>query len=65
VHSIDKVFLVIFFVRHAYLKSKTPKPSIGDANPVKDNCGLVWLGPMVPLIGKETELLLQAVETPI
>jgi 4-cresol dehydrogenase (hydroxylating) len=61
VHSIEQGFPSDFFVRHAYLKSKTPKPRLG-ANPVKDNCGLVWLGPMVPLIGKETELLLQAVE---
>lgn len=57
VHAIEQGYPSDYFVRHAYLKSKTPKPKQGEVNPVKDNCGLIWLGPMVPMIGAEMQKL--------
>lgn len=62
VHSIEKGYPSDFFVRHAYLKSKTPKPKEGSVNPVRDNCGLIWLGPMVPMLGLEVDHFLKTVE---
>src|SRR5207249_2691334 len=36
------------FVRHAYFKSRTPKPS-GVADPPGDACGLIWFAPIAPM----------------
>lgn len=62
VHAIEQGYPSDHFVKHAYLKSKTPKPKTGDADPVRDNCGLVWFGPMVPLTGHDVSELLALTE---
>lgn len=62
VYAIEQGYPSDHFVRHAYLKSKQTKPKSGDIDPVRDQCGLVWLGPMVPLTGKEVDYFLKIVE---
>lgn len=36
-----------FFVRQAYFKSHKQKPA-GDIDPARDQCGFIWIGPVVP-----------------
>lgn len=36
-----------YFVRQVYFKSHQQKPK-GDIDPARDQCGLLWLGPVVP-----------------
>lgn len=62
VHAIEQGDPSDHFVKHAYLKSKTRKPKTGDINPVRDQCGLVWFGPMVPLTGHDVTHLLSLTE---
>jgi 4-cresol dehydrogenase (hydroxylating) len=40
------------FVRQAYFKSHKEKPS-GDIDPARDQCGFVWIGPVVPFAAKD------------
>ena len=40
-----------YFVRHAYFKSRTPKPDT-NIDPARDNCGLIWFAPISPLTGR-------------
>lgn len=54
VHAIEKGYPSDHFVKHAYFKSRRPKPKDGDIDPARDQCGLLWLGPMVPLNGRDT-----------
>ncbi|MCB9757201.1 MAG: FAD-binding oxidoreductase [Candidatus Omnitrophica bacterium] len=44
-----------YFVKHAYRKSPVTRPPDHDIDPARDNCGMVWLGPMVPLVGKQVQ----------
>ena len=53
VHAIEKGYPSDHFVKHAYLKNRRPKPSNDRIDPARDRCGLIWIGPMVPLNGKE------------
>jgi 4-cresol dehydrogenase (hydroxylating) flavoprotein subunit len=53
-HAIEKGYPSDHFVKHAYYKSRRRKPADGDIDPARDHCGLIWLGPMVPLNGRET-----------
>lgn len=39
------------FVRQVYVKSHAKKPDV-DVDAARDQCGLVWLGPMVPFTSK-------------
>lgn len=39
------------FVRQVYFKSHHQKPN-GDVDPARDQCGLLWLGPVVPFTSK-------------
>jgi len=58
VHAIEKGNPSDYFVKHAYYKSRRPKPADHDIDPARDGCGLIWLGPMVPLNGRDlTEVL--------
>jgi 4-cresol dehydrogenase (hydroxylating) len=51
-----------FFVRQAYFKSHTEKPTT-DIDPARDQCGFVWIGPVVPFTSKHvTEALSLAKE---
>lgn len=58
VHAIEKGYPSDYFVKHAYFKCRRPKPDDDDIDPARDNCGLIWLGPMVPLDGPHTEEIL-------
>jgi 4-cresol dehydrogenase (hydroxylating) len=53
VHAIEKGYPSDYFVKHAYYKSRRPKPTDNDIDPARDQCGLIWLGPMVPLNGRD------------
>jgi FAD/FMN-containing dehydrogenases len=53
VHAIEKGYPSDYFVKHAYYRSRRPKPPDDDIDPARDQCGLIWLGPMVPLNGRE------------
>jgi 4-cresol dehydrogenase (hydroxylating) len=61
VHAIEKGYPSDYFVKHAYYKSRRLKPPDDDIDPARDECGLIWLGPMVPLKGRETKELLDLV----
>ena len=54
VHAIEKGYPSDYFVKHAYYKSRRAKPADDDVDPARDQCGLIWLGPMVPLNGRDT-----------
>src|SRR5258706_2130674 len=51
IHSVMQGIPSDFFVRHAYFKSREPKPEI--ANPDRDNCGLIWFAPIAPMTGHD------------
>jgi 4-cresol dehydrogenase (hydroxylating) len=53
IHAIEKGYPSDHFVKHAYFKSRRPKPPDDQVDPARDHCGLIWIGPMVPLSGKE------------
>lgn len=61
VHAIEKGYPSDYFVKHAYYKSRRPKPADDDIDPGRDQCGLIWLGPMVPLNGREMTRVLDLV----
>ena len=46
-----------YFVRHAYFKSSLSKPEFSD--PDRDNCGLIWFAPIVPMTGRHVDELLR------
>jgi 4-cresol dehydrogenase (hydroxylating) len=56
VHSVLKGRPSDFFVRHAYFKSRLPKPDI--ANPDRDDCGLIWFAPIAPMTGRHVHQVL-------
>ena len=49
VHAIEKGYPSDYFAKHAYYKSRRPKPADNDIDPARDQCRLIWLGPTVPL----------------
>jgi 4-cresol dehydrogenase (hydroxylating) len=58
VHAIEKGVPSDYFVKHAYYKNRRPKPADKDIDPARDHCGLIWLGPIIPLNGRQvTEVL--------
>lgn len=61
VHAIEKGYPSDYFVKHAYYKSRQPKPPDDDIDPARDRCGLIWLGPMVPLTGCEVQKVIDLV----
>ena len=58
VHAIEKGYPSDYFVKHAYYKAHSPKPADNDIDPARDRCGLIWLGPMVPLDGRHVQEVL-------
>jgi 4-cresol dehydrogenase (hydroxylating) len=50
IHSVLKGIPSDYFVRHAYFKSRVPKPEIAD--PDRDDVGLIWFAPIAPMTGK-------------
>lgn len=57
VHSVMQGVPSNYFVRHAYFKSSLPKPE--DANPDRDNCGLIWFAPIAPCTGTHVNAVLE------
>jgi len=45
-----------FIVRFAYFKSREGRPS-GNVDPARDNCGLIWFAPVVPLTRDQVNAL--------
>jgi 4-cresol dehydrogenase (hydroxylating) len=43
-----------FIVRFAYFKSRRGRPC-SDVNPARDDCGLIWFGPIAPLTGSQVD----------
>lgn len=58
-HAIEQGFPSDHFVKHAYFKCRTKKPADDDIDPARDSCGLIWIGPMVPLTGIEVSSILE------
>lgn len=58
VHAIEKGYPSDHFVKHAYLKNRRPKPKNEQVDPARDRCGLIWIGPMVPLNGRDVNACL-------
>ncbi|MCC6360277.1 MAG: hypothetical protein IT450_16150, partial [Phycisphaerales bacterium] len=50
VHSVLKGIPSDYFVRHAYFKSRLPKPDVAD--PDRDDVGLIWFAPIAPMTGE-------------
>jgi 4-cresol dehydrogenase (hydroxylating) len=63
-HSILKGKPSTYFVKHAYFKARRPKPPDGDIDPARDNCGVIWAGPVVPLTGTEVRRFID-LSTPV
>ena len=57
IHSVLKGIPSDFFVRHAYFKSRMPKPELAD--PDRDDCGLIWFAPIAPMTGRHVAELLE------
>lgn len=49
IHGVLKGVPSDYFVRHAYFKSRVAKPA--EAHPDRDDLGLVWFAPVVPMTG--------------
>jgi 4-cresol dehydrogenase (hydroxylating) len=47
-----------FIVRFAYFKSRQPRP-LGDVNPARDGCGLIWFAPVAPLTGSHVDRIME------
>ncbi len=50
IHGVLKGIPSDYFVRHAYFKSPLPKPV--ESHPDRDDCGITWLAPIVPMTGE-------------
>jgi 4-cresol dehydrogenase (hydroxylating) len=61
VHAVLRGQPTEYFVRHAYFKSSIPKPA--QAHPDRDNIGLIWFAPVVPMQGKAAAALLDSIRT--
>jgi 4-cresol dehydrogenase (hydroxylating) flavoprotein subunit len=46
------------FARQVYFKSHRDKPS-GAFDPAKDQCGFIWIGPVVPFLSKDVQEVLE------
>lgn len=53
IHSLMQGTPSDYFVRHAYFKSRIQKPEI--TQPDRDDCGLIWFAPIVPMTGRHVE----------
>lgn len=56
IHSVLKGIPSDYFVRHAYFKSRVPKPEIAD--PDRDDVGLIWFAPIAPMTGQHVSEVL-------
>jgi len=53
IHSVLKGIPSDYFVRHAYFKSRLPKPDVAD--PDRDDVGLIWFAPIAPMTGSHVD----------
>jgi 4-cresol dehydrogenase (hydroxylating) flavoprotein subunit len=53
IHSVLKGIPSDYFVRHAYFKSRKPKPAV--SHPDRDDIGLIWFAPIAPMTGAHVE----------
>lgn len=51
-HDLAKGIPTERFIRHGYFKSPKEIPD-GDLNPARDDCGIIWYAPIIPLRGNE------------
>lgn len=49
IHGVLKGVPSDYFVRHAYFKSRGPKPDV--AHPDRDDVGIMWFAPVAPMTG--------------
>lgn len=49
IHGVLKGIPSDYFVRHAYFKSRLPKPEF--SHPGRDQCGIIWFAPVAPMTG--------------
>jgi 4-cresol dehydrogenase (hydroxylating) len=54
-YAIEKGNPSDYFVKHAYMKRRGPKPSDNDIDPARDQCGGIWAGIVVSMEGKEVQ----------
>jgi 4-cresol dehydrogenase (hydroxylating) len=59
VHKILQGIPTEFFVKHAYYRYRRPRP-VGDAQPARDRCGLIWFAPILPFSNAEVWPFLDA-----
>ena len=62
-HAIEKGYPSDYFVKHAYMKRRGPKPADHDINPARDHCGGIWAGIVVSLEGKEVQRVVEHCRT--
>ncbi len=48
-----------FFAKQVYFKTFKEKPKKSIVDPAKDQCGLLWIGPLVPLVSEHIEKALK------
>lgn len=58
-HELAKGIPTERFIRHGYFKSPKDIPD-GNLNPARDDCGIIWYAPIIPLRGNE---LKQVIDT--
>ena len=51
VHQILQGIPTEYFVNHSYFKHPLTRPT-KNVNPARDNCGLIWFAPILPMTGK-------------
>jgi 4-cresol dehydrogenase (hydroxylating) len=57
IHAVLRGIPSDYFVRHAYFKSRIPKPDV--AHPDRDNIGLAWFAPIVPMTAEHVSEVLE------
>ena len=45
------------FFKQLYVKQ--PEKPLGKVNPPRENCGVIWVGPIVPFTGKDVDEILK------
>lgn len=59
VHKILQGIPTEYFVKHAYYRSRRPRPE-GDVQPARDRCGLIWFAPILPFSNTQVWPFLEA-----
>ena len=59
VHKILQGIPTEYFVKHAYYRSRRPRPE-NDVQPARDRCGLIWFAPILPFSNSQVWPFLDA-----